>query len=172
MIAKITTFIIILTLLSCSSSIFHEYSEIEEISVFTSPGKPGFGFSIDLPAEKIIARKLYNQYQICILRKIGQDSIAYVKEGYSPLTPAEWDTLITIIQTQQLFYFKPIFVKERVNDYGSRGYSILGKYSIIQRMNKPIENADIINPLFRYLSQLARQKVMRLELHYLKDNLY
>ncbi len=156
-----------LCLVSSASAQNTSTDQIEEISVYRNPGKPGAGGSIDLPSNKITIRRAYGQYLLTVLVRTGTDSLVHMKEGFASLSQDEWDSVISVVKIHDLLEFKPVFREEEVYDFGGGGFSILGSRSKIFQYDRPFENADRISPLFKVMGILAAEKIPSIRLYYM-----
>ena len=160
----VTTLAVCLTV-SCTNK---EESQIIEVSVYSTPGKPLVLFDPAHPAENITAKRGQNSYILFVGINVPRDGIESYYEREAMLTKREWQSLMELVAEQNLSEFIPQEYQGRVLDFGVQGFVIVTDDEIIQKdWYKPLKNPTAPLRVRQYLVELASQKLPGIALFYL-----
>ncbi len=151
---------------ACAQSINSSYSSITGISVYATPGKLMALYDNTKPAEKIIMTRNRNSYVLTVCINVRRDDLHGYTEDSCSITQADWDSTINIVERLRLIGFVPVVNSKNAIDYGTKGYSLEGSQHIEHAWSQPISNSEVPEALFKRLSQLAKQRIPHLAIHY------
>jgi hypothetical protein len=134
-----------------------------EISVHRTPGKPMMFHERGKPAEEIAARQDGERYWIFVRVNVSRPNVEKYTEEKAELTKEDWESIVKIVDENKLADWKPMN-QAKASDWGEAGISIYGKN--VQRWTGPIDNPP--DKLFQRLAELAKKKIEKLPLYYLK----
>jgi hypothetical protein len=138
-------------------------SDVTEIGVGVTPGKPMELARPGEAAETVVARKVGTRFVLEVSRNVAPDH----QDGKADLTAAEWRALTAIVAQKRLRTWRPQQVPGGPPpDYATTTFWIKGKTQTTQTIGQPVGNAGGPAALGAKLGELAKAKVPSPDLHY------
>jgi hypothetical protein len=145
-------------------------SDVTEVSVHSTPGKPMMFFDNAKPAEEVAAvRGKDGAFTLVVRVNVPRAGVTKYTEETADLTKDEWNDLMKVVTDKKLLEWAPEEQKQIVYDYGNNGFAVRGKKENVRDWGWPIGNYDAPRALFDALGALVKKKMMKLTLSYISS---